>query len=1136
MLMRGNFASARSAFSAQGIAVTLVLLWILVGTQPGQASAAWKLAEVPAVAPTNRWVNPEKSLTYELDAPSLRAQLPPAPQEFAPASQTPVVISLPMPDGSFARFRVSESPVMAAELAAKFPEIKTYAGQGLDDASATVRFDVTPAGVHAQILSPQGASYIDPEGRGGARRHVAYFKRDYRREAGDFRCFTQEAAGVFQPAAAITPAASGATLRTYRLAVAATGEYTQFHGGTVAAGLAAIVTAVNRVNGIFESELAIRLVLVANNDRLVFTNAATDPYSNNDLNAMLTQNQATIDSVIGGTNYDVGHVFCTADGGLTGLAGAACFDGVKARSVTGLPAPTGDPFYIDYVAHELGHQFGALHSFNGTGGICNGQRSEAQAFEPGSGSTLMSYAGICDADDLQAHSDPYFHSASYDAIQFYVTVGFGKDCPVSTPTGNNPPVVSVGSVTNFNIPKGTPFTLTAFGSDPDGDALTYCWEERDRGPAQVLSSADNGSSPLFRSYAPTTNASRTFPNLANLLNNTTNLGEKLPTTSRTNKFRVTARDNRAGGGGVNAANMLVTVSASAGPFVVTSPNTSVNWSGTRLVTWNVAGTTASPINAATVDILLSTNGGWDFPIVLAAATPNDGFHYVILPNLGTTQARIKIQATGNIFFDVSDMNFTITRQNPLSFALPQELALLSGGCPGEMFTVEFAVINSGPAPLGPVVATLLATNGVIPLVGPQNLGLIPTGGMPVGATFNLLATGPCGGSVQAVWRLEDGTNPPVHIAHTLALGTLIGSQPSYPSPASITIPARNEASPYPSVISVSGVTGVIASLRVAINNLGHANPDDLDILLVGPGGQAVLLMSDCGGSADLRGVTLVFDDAATNSLPDNAQIVSGEYRPSNFGGGDTFSAPAPAGPYVTNLSVFAGASPNGAWSLYVMDDANNNAGGITNGWRLELTMQPVLECCTNATPPSLSMADASVVEGNFGTTNAQFIVTLSRPVGQSVSVNYTTASGSALASLDFVTTNGLLQFSPGQTNRSIAVAVLGDLLFEGNENFNMLLSNPVNAILSRSNAVGTIVDDEIRVAVSTGAGAQLQFNSVAGRTYRVEWTQDLPATNGWSILPGAASLPGSGGLLQITDTNAPTQPQRFYRIRDLNSN
>ena len=960
-LLRKSCASLNRTHSARFILIATVLLWAATFAQrEASAAALWVEIMEPEIDATNLWVHPARAKVFQLAPSALQEQLASVQREFSPAAQGAGIISLPMPDGSLVRFRIWESPIMAPELAARFPEIQTYTGQGIDDPSATLRLDWTPAGLHAQILSPHGTVYIDPHRRGDSRRHVSYFKRDHRREAASFRCLTQAEQGpLFQPATSITPAASGATLRTYRLAVAATGEYTQFHGGTVAAGLAAIVTAINRVNGIFESELAIRLVLVANNDRIVFTNAANDPYSNTDLNAMLGQNQAAIDSLIGETNYDVGHVFCTADGGLTGSTGTACFDGVKARSVTGQPAPTGDPFYIDYVAHEIGHELGAAHSFNGTGGICNGQRTMGQACEPGSGSTLMSYAGICDADDLQPHSDPYFHSVSYDAIQFYVTVGFGKDCPVSTPTGNNPPVVSVGAATNYHIPKGTPFTLTATGSDPDGDALTYCWEERDIGPAQRLASADNGSSPLFRSYAPTTNASRTFPNLINLLNNTTNLGEKLPTTSRTNKFRVTARDHRADGGGVSAANMLVTVNASAGPFVVTSPNTAVTWFGQRTVTWNVAGTTAAPISATNVNILLSTDGGLAFPIMLATNTPNDGSETVTLPPIPTTTARIKVQPVGNIFFDLSDANFTIA----------------------------------------PPVVSITATD------------------------TNASETGPDAG-VFRVNRTGATTNNLI-VSYSVT-GTATSGADFTPLSGNVTIPTGSPSA----TISVLPV----------------------DDFLAEPGETVVLTLT-------------------------------------------------------TNAAYAINSSSNSATVTIIDNDV-----------------------------ATLSIADATQIEGNSGTTNALFNVTLSPPSSQVVAVNYATVSGSALTGLDFVATNGLLQFLPSQTNLSIAVAVLGDLLFEGNENFNVLLSNPVNATLSRTNAVGTIVDDEIRVAILSGLGAQLQFNTVAGRTYRVEWTQHLPATNGWSILPGAASLPGSGGLLQITDTNAPTQPQRFYRIRDLNGN
>jgi Metallo-peptidase family M12B Reprolysin-like/Calx-beta domain len=961
LLLRGSLVSLSRAHTARFILVAIIACFASAFTQRATAAASlWTEVIEPELDATNHWVHPARAKVFQLTSSILQEQLASVPREFSPAAQGSGTITLPMPDGSLVRFRIWESHMMEPELAGKFPEIKTYAGQGIDDPSATVRLDWTPAGLHAQILAPSGAVYIDPHRSGDSRRHVSYFKRDYRRKAASFRCLTQDEGALhFQPAAVITPAASGTTLRTYRLAVAATGEYTQFHGGTVAAGLAAIVTAINRVNGIFESELAIRLVLVANNDRLVFTNATTDPYSNTDLNAMLGQNQTTIDNLIGNTNYDVGHVFCTADGGLTGSTGTACFDGVKARSVTGQPSPTGDPYYIDYVAHEIGHEFGAAHSFNGTGGICNGQRTPGQAYEPGSGSTLMSYAGICSADDLQPHSDPYFHTGSYDAIQFYVTVGFGKDCPVSTPTGNNPPIVSVGAVTNFNIPRGTPFTLTATGSDPDGDPLTYCWEERDLGPAQTLSSGDNGSSPLFRSYAPTTNNSRTFPTLTNLLNNITNLGEKLPTTSRTNKFRVTARDNRAGGGGVNAANMLVTVSAAAGPFVVTSPNTAVTWSGQRAVTWNVAGTTAAPINATNVNILLSTDGGFTFPIVVATNTPNDGSEIITLPPIPTTTARIKVQPVGNIFFDLSDANFTIA----------------------------------------PPVVSIAATD-----TDAAETGLDA-------GVFRVSRTGP--------------TTNNLIVSYSIS-GTATSGADFTPLSGSVTIPTGSPSA----TITVMPV----------------------DDFLAEPGETVILTL-------------------------------------------------------VTSAAYAINATSNNA-SVTILD--NDVA--------------------------TLSIADTSVIEGNSGAISALFNVTLSPPSSQLVSVNYSTASASALASLDFMATNSLLQFSPGQTNHNIAVAVLGDLLLEGNEHFNVQLSNPVGATLARTNALGTIVDDEIRIVISTGAGSQLQFNTVAGRNYQIEWTQDLPATNGWSILPGAASLPGSGGLLQITDTNAPSQPQRFYRISDLNGN
>jgi len=632
------------------------------GSERVSPDELWRTA---AAAPqarvgTEPWIQADLNQYVELDAGVLAGTLSHAPMEFTnEAVASPLTMTLPMPDGTYARFEVLESPIMEPALAAKFPEIRTYLGRGIDDRAASVRFDWTPLGFHAQILSPSGAVYIDPLWKGDTTAYGSYYKRDYRKGADRFQCLgptekpAESVLGVDGGVAALT----GETLRTYRLACAATGEYTAFFGGTVVAGMSAIATAVNRVTGVYETELSVRMVLVANNNRIVYTNGATDPYTNNDGIAMLSQNQSNLTSVIGSAKYDIGHVFSTGGGGVAGL-GVVCASSAKAWGVTGSSSPNGDAFWIDYVAHEMGHQFGSNHCFNGINVNCSGgNRNGATAYEPGSGSTIMGYAGICGADDLQPHSDPYFHSVSFDEIRVFTQSGTGNNCDVPTSTGNTPPVVEAGL--NYTIPRNTPFALTAVGSDPNGDPVTYCWEQRDLGAAQMLTEPDNGTSPILRSWNPTTSPTRTVPRLSNLLNNTLPIGEKYPAVNRTMDFRVMVRDNRAGGGGSGSDNMVVTVNSSAGPFQVTYPNTVVTVSGPITVTWNVASTNVAPVNATNVDIFLSIDGGNTFPIVLTSNTPNDGSEQVTLPCVDTTTARIKVQGAGNIFFDISNVNFTI---------------------------------------------------------------------------------------------------------------------------------------------------------------------------------------------------------------------------------------------------------------------------------------------------------------------------------------------------------------------------------------------------------------------------------------------------------------------------------------------
>lgn len=658
-------------FTARVIAVVVALLGVVgpdvCAAMERSARGEWvRLDRVPVRKERLRpWVRPEHFVPYRLDAQALRRTLLKVPGPPVAVRKSPAfVIELPTPQGGFARYRITETALMHPDLARKFPEIKTYAGRGIDDPQASIRMDFTPQGFHAQVLSPRGACYIDPYSHGDTTTYACYYKRNYRALGKQFQCLVDEGQDVAGRAPVAARTDNGDTLRTFRLACAATGEYTAFHGGTVAAGLAAIVTTVNRVVGIYELEVAVSMQLVANNNLIVYTGSGTDPYTNNNGIAMLGENQSNLDSVIGSANYDIGHVFSTGGGGIAGL-GVVCNNSRKAEGVTGLPSPVGDSFDVDFVAHEMGHQFNGSHTFNGSQGNCSGEnRTGSTAYEPGSGSTIMAYAGICGTDNLQAHSDPYFHFASLDQITSFVSSGGGSGCASNSVTGNTVPTAGAGA--DYTIPRSTPFELTASGSDPNGDTLTYAWEERDLGAAQQVGDADNGASPIFRTWDPTSDPVRTFPRLQDLLNNTLSTGEKLPTTSRSLNFRITVRDNRSGGGGFDMDDMLVTVDATTGPFTVTAPNTAVNWSGARTVTWSVGGTAGGAVNATNVDIMLSTNGGMSFDIALASAVPNDGSHGVVLPAISNTQARIKVQGSGNIFFDVSDANFTVEFSDDLA--------------------------------------------------------------------------------------------------------------------------------------------------------------------------------------------------------------------------------------------------------------------------------------------------------------------------------------------------------------------------------------------------------------------------------------------------------------------------------------
>ncbi|HET6225913.1 MAG TPA: zinc-dependent metalloprotease family protein [Bacteroidia bacterium] len=636
-----------------------------------------------------RTIIPQKYAAFHMEEAAFKAALFAAPHEDNyHIRNSSYIIELPMPTGEFQKFKVVEAPIMAPELAAQFPEIKTFSIEGIDDPYAHGKLDWTAFGFHAMVLTPSGDLFIDPYSRGTTSDYISYYVADFRKAPQDIMKET----GVrnSNPATLRLNSStgnramicSGTQLRKYRLALACTGEYAKKATGktspTTNEILSVVTTSVNRVDGIYETEAAIRMVLISNETSILFGNPTTDPFNgNDDADTLIDESQSKITSIIGTANFDIGHTFSTGGGGLADL-GCVCNAATKASGITGSSNPVGDAYDVDYVAHEMGHQFGGNHTFASATGACSGNGNSATRVEPGSGITIMAYAGICDANDIAPHSIAYFHTISFDEIMKFSTVNGGNSCPVTTATTNHPPSVTIPAAT-YNIPFSTPFTLTGSATDADNDSLTYSWEESESGPQADWNA---GSKPFFRSYNPVKSPSRTFP-LPSIVAAgpsayQTTIGEYLPSDKQTLTFRLTARDNKMGGGGVCYASTTIAI-ANAGPFQVTAPNTTgIIWpaGATRTVTWDVNKTDLTPISCANVNILVSIDGGTTFTTLLAN-TPNDGTQDITVPMVPTTKTtcRIRVESVGNVFFDVNDKDFTITSTNGIQNFLAENMNL-----------------------------------------------------------------------------------------------------------------------------------------------------------------------------------------------------------------------------------------------------------------------------------------------------------------------------------------------------------------------------------------------------------------------------------------------------------------------------
>ncbi|WP_131782873.1 reprolysin-like metallopeptidase [Legionella gresilensis] len=637
----------------------------------------------------------------EIDTKGLYNELEAVPHRDSLTKAPPTLIKLPHPDGTIHSYQVVVNSTMHPKLAAQFPEIRTFDGYSVDNPGELVKFDLTPLGFHAMILVPnQNAIFIDPIDQGNVQDYVVYYKKDLINTkpnkcnvpgSNSFIGLTQS--NNFSRFASCE-------LRKYRLALAATAQYTAFYG-SVPAALAGEITTLNRVNGIYERDIAITMELIPNNAQIIYTDPATQPYTSGNTEALLEENQTNVDAVIGSAHYDIGHVVdaSTGNNGLAALR-SVCNGAEKAMGATTFSTPIGDPFDVDYVAHEMGHQFGGNHTQNNA---CN--RNNPTAVEPGSGSTIMGYAGIC-APNVQKNSDSYFHGINLQEIGNFISSPT-HNCAVKTPI---PPEPTIRPVPPIVIPANTPFALHASAKSNSGSTLTYTWEQMDNQISPQPPRSDSPGGPNFRSFPPNLSPIRFLPNLITLANNGPFTWEVLPSVSRIMHFRVSVRNNTPGGSCNAYRNTSVTVNAAAGPFLITypsAPGIQLFGDTMQLITWQVANTNEPPINIDLVNIFLSTNGGNSYPYVIATNVPNTGSAIIHLPTVNTKKARLMIIASNGSFFSISANNFSISalalhltqaERNPMNlqeafinyrgFAPNPSLSYQLNGLPGATLTLD----------------------------------------------------------------------------------------------------------------------------------------------------------------------------------------------------------------------------------------------------------------------------------------------------------------------------------------------------------------------------------------------------------------------------------------------------------------
>lgn len=905
----------------------LTTVFFVLSISAQKQESFWSKASIDNVKKENIIFNkptPKKSILLSLDLESLKLRLLNIAKRGLSSDNEGVRVDFPNQEGNFESYLVKEASVMTPELQVKYPEIRAFVGKGIDNPTAIIRFSLSPQkGLSSMVLSDKKTVFVEPYSA-DLSHYMVFVKSVEDPPTAAFECETAYAKSEFDisdEAYIALRNADDQTLRTYRLALACTVEYSQFHGGTFGQVTAAMNATMARVNGVFERDLGLTMVMVPN-ATIVFLgpDVTSDPYTNQSGSAMLNQNQTTCDSNIGSANYDLGHVFSTGGGGIAAL-NSPCNNNLKAYGVTGSFSPQGDTFDIDFVAHEFGHQFGGNHTQN------NSCQRSAVSVEPGSGSTIMGYAGICDPN-VQNNSDDYFHGENIKEMWLNISAGTGSTCFTGGTTNNAAPQVNAGA--NFAIPKATAFVLKGAATDANTEAagLTYCWEQTDTTPATMPPQSTNTGGPAFRSLDATISPDRYMPPLNTVMSGSlATTWEVVPSVARAMNFLLTVRDNELDGGATGSGEMEVSVEDVTPFTVVTPPIWGQNTS--RQANWVVGATADATINCQSVNILFTTDNGASFT-TLASGVPNIGSATITVPNIAdTSNAKLLVEAADNIFYAVSNA-FEISDE--LDFSIVPVIGTQEV-CFEDLATFSFDFITSNGFSENTTLTATGVPAGATTTFSPSSVN--------ADASFTL-TVGNLGATAVGVYDITvTGTSTSLTRSANVVLDRgCNGTECTlYATAQNLNIPI-----PDPSGGSAGSVSdtfnipdaNTIESVTITVD-ISHTWISDLEVYIIPPGGtftaDAIRLWNnECAVSSGpgYNNFVVTFDD-------------EGEAFPDVNGCNDDFT-----GVYVPDesLSALSGSEAQGQWELSIVDFFNGDTGTLNN-WSIEICYEAPLSIIDN---------------------------------------------------------------------------------------------------------------------------------------------------------------------------------------------